>query len=78
MSSKKFEKDSETFETAEFYGTKYKQTAIDEELQNMINKPNCVITSKKLDLPPPNTMIPKNFDVLAENKALSEKATLIF
>jgi len=44
----------------------------------MINKPNCVITSKKLDLPPPNTMIPKNFDVLAENKALSEKATLIF
>jgi secreted Zn-dependent insulinase-like peptidase len=40
--------------------------------------PNCEITSKKLDLPPKNTMIPKNFDVLAEDKAKSEIPTHIF
>jgi insulysin len=43
-----------------------------------MNNPRCEITSKKLDLPPQNNMIPKNFDILAENKELSEKPTLIF
>ena len=40
-------------------------------------EPKCEITQKKLDLPPKNTIIPKNFTVLDENTALSEKARRI-
>jgi len=43
-----------------------------------MKNPRCEITSKKFDLPPQNNMIPKNFDILAENKELSEKPKLIF
>jgi hypothetical protein len=42
-----------------------------------MNEPNCEINQKKLDLPPPNTIIPKDFTVLDENEALSKKAQRI-
>ena len=42
-----------------------------------MTQPNCEITTKKLDLPPKNTIIAKDFSVLEENKEHSEKAKLI-
>ena len=40
--------------------------------------PKCEIKNKKLDLPPKNTMIPKNFDILPEDKSKSELPVHIF
>jgi secreted Zn-dependent insulinase-like peptidase len=45
----------------------------DEDVLKRINNPACAITSKKLDFPPPNKMIPKNFDIIAEDLSLSQK-----
>lgn len=51
-------------EVAEWYQTKHNATAFSEELLAKINKPNCTIKDCKIDLPPPNVLIPKNFDIL--------------
>jgi secreted Zn-dependent insulinase-like peptidase len=51
-------------ETEEWYQTKYDVTKFSDDLISKIQNPNCEISSKKLDLPPPNTLIPKNFDIL--------------
>lgn len=76
-SKKNWESEKDSFKKASYYDTPYDVTEFSEELQRKIDNPNCEITSKKLDLPPKNTMIPKNFDILAENKEKSEKPTLI-
>ena len=39
--------------------------------------PACPITSKKLDLPPANNLIPKNFDILPKNEEQSALPKLI-
>ena len=77
-SKKNWESEKDSFKKATFYDTPYDVKDFSEELLNKIKNPKCEITSKKLDLPPKNTMIPKNFEVLAENKEKSEKPTLIF
>jgi hypothetical protein len=41
-------------------------TDFSEELKEKMKNPKCEITSKKLDLPPKNLMIAKNFDLLPE------------
>ena len=69
--SKKIEAD--TTDKAPWYDTKFSKTAFDEDILKRINNPACVIKSKKLDFPPANTMIPKNFDILAEDASLSAK-----
>lgn len=33
--------------------------------------PNVAITKKKLDLPPPNNLLPKNLDILPKNDEFS-------
>jgi len=38
-----------------------------------MKNPNCPITQKKIDLPPKNPLIPKNFDILPKDEAVSAK-----
>merc|ERR1711976_1159495 len=45
-------------------------------LQKMKN-PNCEIKTKKLDLPPKNNLIPKNFGILAPNESYSKQPVLL-
>jgi secreted Zn-dependent insulinase-like peptidase len=42
-----------------------------------MTNPNCEITDKKLDLPPQNTLIPKNFEILPKDESKSEKPILL-
>jgi len=66
MRSQSFKDTPLVSETEEWYGTKYKVTQFTDDLVDKINNPKCEIKSKKLDLPPANTMIPTNFDVLPD------------
>jgi secreted Zn-dependent insulinase-like peptidase len=78
LSSQSFKSEEETYSKAQWYGTKYKVTPFSESLKDLIHNPRCPIASKKLDLPPKNNMIPKNFDILEEDKESSEKAKLVY
>jgi len=73
--SKKVEGD--TTSKAPWYDTKFSKAPFDDETTKRINNPACVIKSKKLDLPPANTMIPKNFDIIAKDESLSAKPHLL-
>jgi len=42
-----------------------------------MNSPKCEIKKNKLDFPPANNMIPKNFDLLDEMADLSGKPSLV-
>jgi len=42
-----------------------------------MKNPACEIKSKKIDLPPANTLIPKNFDILAKDQEKSSKPMLL-
>jgi hypothetical protein len=42
-----------------------------------MKNPNCEEKSKKLGLPPPNTLIAKNLDVIAPNKEFSQFPQLV-
>jgi len=61
----KFEKE------VDFYHTKYSIEKFSDELLAKINTPNCKVSSCKIDLPPPNTLVPKNFDILEKDESLS-------
>jgi len=43
----------------------------------MMKNPNCVIRNKKLDLPPKNNLIPKNFDIHPPNEKFSKQPVLL-
>lgn len=73
--SKSFEGQVE--EVVEFYNTKHSVVKFSEELLSKINNPNCPVIACKLDLPPQNTLIPKNFDILEKNKEFSVTPQLI-
>lgn len=75
MRSKSFE--GQTTEVEEWYSTKYSIAPFSEELKKKMTNPSLTITSKKLDLPPPNNLIPKNFDILAKNEDQSAKPKLV-
>jgi secreted Zn-dependent insulinase-like peptidase len=75
LRSKSFE--NETNLKAEWYNTKYSSIPFPQELLEKMTHPKCPITHKKLDLPPPNNLIPKNFDVLPENVEQSQQPRLI-
>jgi secreted Zn-dependent insulinase-like peptidase len=68
LRSKSFEGTEHVNETEEWMSTQYSVADFSDEMKTKILTPNCVITSKKLDLPPPNNLIPKNFDVLEPNE----------
>ena len=69
--------EEECTETEEWYSTKHVIAPFSEALLQKMNHPNCLITHKKLDLPPPNTLIPKNFDILPPNPEDSTEPKLI-
>ena len=66
MRSKSFEQ--ECTEKEEFFGTKYCVSNISQELLSKMKNPKCQINNKKIDLPPKNNLIPKNFDLLAKDE----------
>ena len=73
LRSKSFEGTENATETADWYLTKYSVADFTEDIKTKILTPTCEIKSKKLDLPPANNLIPKNFDVLDKNKDYSDK-----
>jgi insulysin len=75
LRSKSFE--GQTTDVEEWYSTKYSVAPFSDELKKKIISPACPITSKKLDLPPANNLIPKNFDILAKNEEQSALPKLI-
>lgn len=75
LRSKTFE--GQVQEEVEFYKTKHTATKFSEELLAKITSPNCPITNCKLDLPPPNSLVPKNFDILDKDEANSALPSLI-
>lgn len=75
MRSKSYE--AECTETDEWFGTKFCVGPVPEEMFQKMNNPNCEIKSKKLDLPPKNNLIPKNFDILPANETYSQKPVLL-
>jgi secreted Zn-dependent insulinase-like peptidase len=73
--SKKFE--GKTDKEAPWYSTKYSSEKFSEDLLNKMNNPSCDQSEKKLEIPPPNTLLPKKFDILPEDKAVSQKPILV-
>jgi secreted Zn-dependent insulinase-like peptidase len=71
MRSKSFE--GQTDQVMEWYDTKYSINDFSDEFYKLMREPNCEITDKKLDLPPPNTLIAKNFDILPKDAAKAQK-----
>ena len=73
--SKSFE--GQTDEILRWYNTKYEKRPFSEDLLKLMRMPNVPIRHKKLDLPPPNLFLPKNFDILPPDELLSKKPSLI-
>lgn len=75
LKSKTFEESSD--KVAEWYDTKYAIEPFSEDLIKKMTAPACEIKTKKLDLPPVNNLIPKNFDILPKDENLSKEPTCI-
>ena len=69
MSSKSLESQCDKVE--EWYSTKYSISDFSPELIKKIKTPNVTEKTKKLGLPPENTLITENLDVIAPNKEMS-------
>jgi secreted Zn-dependent insulinase-like peptidase len=63
--SKSF-KEEDLPELEPWYNINFKAEKYAGELETMLAKPQVNESGKKLDLPPPNNLIPSNFDVLPE------------
>ena len=70
---------AQSFDTAnlplkeKWYKIDYNIEPYSAELLNKMKNPVVVDNGKKLDLPPENTFLPQNFDILPEDTALSAK-----
>ena len=60
-----------------WYNVDYSIEKFSESLLDKIKNPLVVDNGKKLDLPPMNSLIPQNFDILEIDESLSEKPILI-
>lgn len=56
----------ETDQTEKWYGTNYKIDEISESLMKKIVNPNVEFNTKKLDLPPANTLLPKDIEIVSD------------
>jgi secreted Zn-dependent insulinase-like peptidase len=66
--SKSFEKNPElTPLEDQWYFTKYGKEKFNETLLRRMTQPSVTQSTKKLDLPPPNLLLPKNLDVLPKS-----------
>ena len=63
--------DEELTDTEEWFSTRHTISKFSDKLIAKMTNPNCEIKSKKLGLPPPNNLIPKNFDILPKNEKYS-------
>lgn len=75
MSSKSLETSCDKVE--EWYSTKYSINDFSPELLKKIRTPNVTEKAKKLGLPPPNTLIAENLDVMEPNREMSKFPQLI-
>lgn len=75
IKSKSFEQASD--KVAQWYDTKYSIEDYSESLIKRMAQPACEIKQKKLDLPPANNLIPKNFDLLPKDESLSKEPQCI-
>ena len=73
--SKSFE--GKTDKVADWFGTRYKIEPFSDQLKMKMSTPACEIKTKKLDLPPVNNAIPKNFDLLPKDENLSKEPQCI-
>lgn len=76
VSSKSFE-DSTLPKHEKWYKFDYSLEKFDETLLASFNNPEVVDNGKKLDFPPANNLIPKNFDILPKDESLSAKPILL-
>jgi len=76
LSSKSFE-DSELTDHEYWYKFDYKLEKFDETLLNSMQNPQVNDNGKNLDFPPPNNLIPKNFDILPKDETLSKRPILL-
>jgi secreted Zn-dependent insulinase-like peptidase len=71
LSSKSFE--SENMEKERWYSVPWsKEKYSTQRIEAMKNAKATENNGKKLDLPPPNTLLPKNFDILPEDLSKSK------
>lgn len=68
LKSKSFKDQEFINQTEEWYNTEYGVIDMPEDLLKVCKEPKCVIKNKKIGLPPPNDLIPKNFDVLDKDE----------
>lgn len=69
--------DNSDLKVEEWYQTKYSVEAIPEDLVTLILNPVGDESVKKLDLPPANTFIPQNFDLISTYEKYSSKPQLL-
>lgn len=73
--SKKFEGQCELDDI--WYHTKYSCEKFSESIKAKMINPNPEIKDKKIDLPPENTLLPQNFDLLPKDESLPKIPSLI-
>ena len=76
FTSKSFE-DSELPQKEKWYSIDYSSQKFSEELLTSLTKPTTNKNGLLLDLPPPNNLLPKNFDIVPEDSTLSERVKLL-
>jgi len=71
LASKDFEPEGVLAKKEYWYRFPYEDVKFSEDLKRIIAEQKCPENGLKLDLPPVNTLIPKNFDILPESLQLS-------
>lgn len=56
-----------------WYKIDYSMDKFSNEFLTKLKEPKIKENGKKLDLPPPNPLLPKKFDILGEDSSLSDK-----
>lgn len=74
---------SQTFEDVDlplkekWYKIDYSSRKFSDEMMSSLRKPVINLNGLKLDLPPQNNLLPKNFEILAEDVSLSDRVKLL-
>lgn len=69
--------DAQLQKKEKWYKIEYSSEKYSTEFMDSLKKPEINVQGKKLDLPPPNTLLPKNFDILADDESLSGAPVLL-
>jgi secreted Zn-dependent insulinase-like peptidase len=77
LRSKSFEGAAELNKEDYWYKTKYGYAPFPESLLKKMLSPSVKITTKKLDLPPPNNLLPENLDVLSPEPESSARPFIL-